>query len=114
MYEDGYENISNIDISFTITKYMEDRCRMKYPEMKCNSQTYIVKTMDVLDMSEFKSGDFNVVVDKGTLDSILCGDNSEPNAHKMLSEIYRVLNPNGTYICITYGDEEHRRKYLVR
>jgi ubiquinone/menaquinone biosynthesis C-methylase UbiE len=70
--------------------------------------------MDVLDMSEFKNSEFNVVVDKGTLDSVLCGDNSEPNAHKMLSEIYRVLHPNGTYVCITYGDEEHRRKYLVR
>jgi hypothetical protein len=36
MYEDGYENIQNIDISHTITKYMEDRCKTKYPEMKCN------------------------------------------------------------------------------
>jgi ubiquinone/menaquinone biosynthesis C-methylase UbiE len=70
--------------------------------------------MDVLDMSEFKTGEFNVVVDKGTLDSILCGDNSEPNALKMLAEIYRVLSPSGTYICVTYGDEERRRKYLVR
>ncbi len=69
--------------------------------------------MDVLDMSDFKQGEFNIVIDKGTLDSILCGDNSEPNALKMLSEIYRVLSPNGIYICISYGDEEHRFKYFV-
>jgi hypothetical protein len=36
MYEDGYEHIYNIDISHTITKYMEERCKTKYPEMKCN------------------------------------------------------------------------------
>ena len=31
-----------------------------------------------------------------------------------LQEIYRVLAPNGVYICITYGDEDHRKKYFVR
>ncbi len=64
-------------------------------------------------MTEFKQGEFNVIVDKGTLDSVLCGDNSEPNAIKMLSEIYRVLTPNGIYVCVSYGDEEHRKKYFV-
>ena len=67
-----------------------------------------------MDMSDFKQGEFNVVMDKGTLDSILCGDNSEPNALKMLSEIYRILTPKGIYICVTYGDEEHRMKYFVK
>lgn len=69
-------------------------------------------TMDVLEM-KFKSGEFNVVVDKGTLDSVLCGDNSVPNAEKMASEVYKVLSPGGVYICVTYGDEEHRRKFFV-
>jgi hypothetical protein len=69
--------------------------------------------MDVLEMGDIKTGDYNVVVDKGTLDSILCGDNSTPNAEKMISEIYRVLAPNGVYICISYGDEEHRKKFFV-
>jgi len=31
----------------------------------------------------------------------------------MMSEINRVLTPNGVYICITYGDEEHRRSYFA-
>jgi ubiquinone/menaquinone biosynthesis C-methylase UbiE len=70
--------------------------------------------MDVMDMNEFKNGEFNVVVDKGTLDSLLCGDNSEPNAIKMLNEIHRVLTHNGVYICITYGAEESRLKYFVK
>jgi len=106
MYEDGYEEIVNIDISHTVVKYMEEKIKGRCPKM-----TY--KQMDVLDMSENKQGEFNVVLDKGTLDSILCGDNSTPNAEKMLSEIHRVLAPNGIYICITYGDEEHRKKFFV-
>ena len=69
--------------------------------------------MDVLEMNEIKSGEYNVVMDKGTLDSVLCGDNSVPNAEKMMSEIYKSLNPNGIYICVSYGDEEHRKKFFV-
>jgi hypothetical protein len=69
--------------------------------------------MDVLDMADIPTGEYNVVLDKGTLDSVLCGDNSTPNAERMMSEIFRVLSPNGHYICITYGDEEHRKKYFV-
>lgn len=60
----------------------------------------------------FQGGDFNVVIDKGTLDTILCGDNSEANVEKMLMEINRVLKPNGVFICISYGSEEQRKDYL--
>ena len=70
------------------------------------------KVMDVLDMQEIQTGSFNVIFDKATLDSILCGDNSGANAEKMINEIYRILAPGGRYICITYGDPEHRKKYL--
>jgi ubiquinone/menaquinone biosynthesis C-methylase UbiE len=64
-------------------------------------------------MSEINSSSFNTVIDKATLDSVLCGDNSVPNAEKMMQEIYRVLAPGGVYVCISYGDDEHRRKYFV-
>ena len=30
----------------------------------------------------------------------------------MLSEIYRVLTPTGTYICVSHGTEKQRKKYL--
>lgn len=70
--------------------------------------------MDVLDMSELNTASFNSVIDKGTLDCILCGDNSVPNAEKMMQEIYRILVPGGVYVCISYGDEEHRKKFFVK
>ena len=70
------------------------------------------KVIDALDMQEISTGTFNVAIDKGTLDSVLCGDNSGANAQKMLNEIYRILAPGGRYICITYGDPEHRKKHF--
>ena len=68
--------------------------------------------MNVLDMKEFSTGTFNVVFDKGTLDSVLCGDDSVNDVTKMLSEVYRVLAPGGKYICVSFGDQTHRKKHF--
>ena len=105
LYEDGFEDITNIDFSQKVISQIEEKNKSKYPKM-------IFKIMDVLDMKEIQTGSFNIVFDKATLDSILCGDNSGSNAQKMISEIHRVLAPGGRYICITYGDPEHRKKYF--
>lgn len=68
--------------------------------------------MDVRAMQPFEKGSFDVVIDKGTFDSILCGEGSDTNAEKALSEIYRVLVPTGVYICISYGIPEQRENYF--
>ena len=103
--EEGYEDITNIDFSTKVITIMEEKCKAKFPKMS-------FKVMDVLDMKEFQTGSFNTVIDKGTLDSVLCGDNSVASAQKMIAEVFRVLAPGGHYICITHGDPEHRKKYL--
>ena len=76
---------------------------------KCPSLIY--KQMDVRSL-QFEDGVFDAVIDKGTFDSILCGDGSGPNAEQMLNEIYRVLSPTGVYICTTYGVPEQRELYF--
>ena len=103
--EEGYEDITNIDFSPKVIAIMEEKSKSKFPKM-----SFLV--MDALDMKDFQTGTFNTVIDKGTLDSILCGDNFVPNVQKMISEVFRILAPGGHYICITYGDPEHRKKYL--
>ena len=72
MYEDGYQNITNIDISFTVIKQMQEMYKEKYPSMA-------FKQMDVRSLA-YEEGTFDAVIDKGTFDSILCGDGSGPNA----------------------------------
>ena len=53
---------------------MQDLYREKYPTL-----TY--KQMDVRQMSpQIADETFDAVIDKGTFDSILCGDGSGPNA----------------------------------
>ena len=104
MFEDGYQHITNIDISFTVVKQMQEMYKEKCPNL-------IYKQMDVRSL-QFEDGTFDAVVDKGTFDSILCGDGSGPNAEQTLNEVYRVLSPTGVYICITYGLPEQREPYF--
>ncbi|GKV29540.1 hypothetical protein SLEP1_g38458 [Rubroshorea leprosula] len=81
MVDDGYEDVVNVDISSVVIKAMQNkyqnRSQLKYIEM------------DVKDMSAFEAGSFDAVIDKGTLDSILCGSNGRHNSTQMLEEIGR-------------------------
>ena len=68
MYDEGYQNITNVDISQIVIEQMiarpesESRPNMKY------------QTLDVTDMSSIADKSFDIALDKGTLDCLLCGD----------------------------------------
>ncbi|KAJ4955284.1 hypothetical protein NE237_012067 [Protea cynaroides] len=104
MVDDGYRDVFNIDISSVVIEAMQKKYQDR-PELK-----YI--KMDVRDMSDFESGYFDAVIDKGTLDSLMCGHNSQQNATKMLEEVGRVLKNKGVYILITYGAPVYRLHLL--
>jgi ubiquinone/menaquinone biosynthesis C-methylase UbiE len=68
---------------------------------------------DALNMPEFKDESYDVIIEKSTLDAILCGDKSFLNAAKMLKEVQRVLKTGGLYVVISYGSPENRLFHLV-
>nr|GMD73996.1 methyltransferase-like protein 13 [Ipomoea batatas] len=94
MVDDGYAAVVNVDISSVADM-----------------------NMDVRDMSAFEAGSFDAIIDKemsvqlmiansshglpGTLDAILCGNDSMINAAQMLAEVCRVLKDEGKYILIS-------------
>merc|ERR1719272_2218858 len=94
-----------MDISMGVTKAMQEKYKDK-PGM-----TYV--QMDARAM-ELPDGNFNCVIDKASLDSILCGEGSTHNAQKVLQEVSRVLQPNGVYIAISHGQPSYRLTYLQR
>lgn len=63
---------------------------------------------------EFPDNEFNVILDKGTLDAIMT--DSSPEVQKkvdtMFSEICRVLKPCGRYICVSLAQEHILKKVL--
>ncbi|KAK1315662.1 hypothetical protein QJS10_CPA05g00864 [Acorus calamus] len=104
MVKDGYEDIFNIDISSVAIEMMKKRCA-HIPQLK-----YL--KMDVRDMSFFPDESFNSVIDKGTLDSLMCGTNAPISASLMIEEVSRLLKPGGIYMLITYGDPIVRIPHL--
>lgn len=63
MFDDGYESITNIDISQTSIKAMGEKYKEKGPNFKYTQ-------MDVRAM-EYPENSFDAVIDKGTFDSVV-------------------------------------------
>lgn len=100
MVKDGYADIVNIDNSAVVIEDMQK----KYQNV---SQLKYV-TMDVLDLSSFDNCSFDCVIDKGTLDAIMCVVGGPYNVGLMIAEISRVLKPGGIYMLITTGNPQSR------
>jgi len=103
MFEDGYTNQMCQDISEFAIEIMQKRG---------DREGLIYNVSNVMQMSDYPDEQFQIVVDKGTLDSILCGEGSTHNAQKALSEISRVLKPGGVYIYVSHGAPTYRLTYL--
>eukprot|EP00826_Nyctotherus_ovalis_P024493 TRINITY_DN1893_c0_g2_i2.p1 TRINITY_DN1893_c0_g2~~TRINITY_DN1893_c0_g2_i2.p1 ORF type:complete len:321 (-),score=84.94 TRINITY_DN1893_c0_g2_i2:125-1087(-) len=105
MYDDGYHNIDNCDISSVVIEQMrarnKDRTQMRY---------------DVMDMKamSYPSNYYDLVVDKGAIDTLFCGDYPFYSAASMIREVQRVLKIGGHYMIISYGIPENRMPHLVR
>ena len=86
MYDVFFKNITNIDLSDIVIKQMstknKNRTEMKYLKM------------DMLKM-DFDAAQFDVVIDKGTLDALMSEENTEKVNHLLWLLILGVQ----VYIC---------------
>eukprot|EP00359_Climacostomum_virens_P003416 CAMPEP_0204907420 /NCGR_PEP_ID=MMETSP1397-20131031/6573_1 /ASSEMBLY_ACC=CAM_ASM_000891 /TAXON_ID=49980 /ORGANISM="Climacostomum Climacostomum virens, Strain Stock W-24" /LENGTH=206 /DNA_ID=CAMNT_0052076567 /DNA_START=1 /DNA_END=621 /DNA_ORIENTATION=- len=103
LYNEGYLCISNVDFSPVVIQRMSDRYQ--------HFETMEFAVMDAQNL-EFPDNCFNLVVDKGTLDCILCNENSFAKALTVLRNVHRVLAPGGIYILVSYGVPDTRVGYL--
>lgn len=68
--------------------------------------------MDVRDL-QYEDNYFDLIIDKSTMDALLCGDQSFLNVAIMTKEVQRVLKTSGIYLIISYGQPENRIMHLV-
>ena len=66
MYEDGYQHITSIDLSFSAIKLQNEEYKDKFSNL-----TFM--QMDARTL-QFKDDYFDLVIDKGLLDALTCGD----------------------------------------
>ena len=63
-------------------------------------ERYTCLQLDVLKLP-FPGGSFDAVVDKGTLDALLC--RGVDDAQRMVTEMYRVLSKDGVFLQVRGG-----------
>ena len=72
MYEDDYQHLTNIGISFTFIKQMQELYKEKIPNLA-------LKQMDVRSL-KYEESTYKEVIGKGTFDFILSGSGFRSNA----------------------------------
>ncbi|XP_053549203.1 eEF1A lysine and N-terminal methyltransferase [Bombina bombina] len=107
LYDAGCQNLMNIDVSEVVIRQMNERNNHQRPLMS-------FQLMDGTKMS-FEDSYFQAVLDKGTLDAILTDteETTMEKAGKLLSEIARVLNCGGRYLCVSLAQAHVLEKLLT-
>jgi ubiquinone/menaquinone biosynthesis C-methylase UbiE len=105
MFDDGYTNVTNIDVSRVVVDQMIERYKDK-PTLQWQQMN--VTALD------FPDETFDVVMAKATLDAVLCGEGSTANVAKFCSEVSRVLKPTGVFFIVSYGVPDNRLNYLEK
>ncbi|XP_041126969.1 eEF1A lysine and N-terminal methyltransferase isoform X1 [Polyodon spathula] len=100
LYDAGYRDLTNIDISTTAIARMQERNSARRPSM-----TFLC--VDAQRMEPFADGSFQAALDKGTLDA-LAPDGSPDTVERVgrvFAEVGRVLRVGGRYVCVTLAQE---------
>lgn len=105
LYDAGFPNITNVDISEVVINQM----RQRYKEM--DRMEWLRGDVTKLDLPD---SSFDLIIDKGTIDSLLCGSNSFHNVYQMNKQLSRVLKKGGRLVTITYGQPDTRIDHFRR
>lgn len=118
LVKDGYVHVHNIDYSSVLVEQMVLQAAQLLENHPNSRLTY--EAADVTAMTTIEQNSYDIVIDKGTLDALLCDkcDLWFPppevlvNAHLELQEVYRVLKDGGQYLYITFGQPHFRKPIL--
>ncbi|XP_017097345.2 eEF1A lysine and N-terminal methyltransferase homolog [Drosophila bipectinata] len=106
MYDSGFRDITNIDISPVAVKKMLELNAKSRPDMK-------FLQMDATAMT-FTDESFSVALDKGTLDALFADDAKETRlvVENYFKGILRTMRNGGRYVCISLL-QEHILSFLL-
>ncbi|CAK0823233.1 unnamed protein product [Prorocentrum cordatum] len=118
LYDEGYTSIVSIDSQSTARvdrglRRGADRLEA-IPLMRARNRERLGMTwleMDATDMA-FTDGSFDVVVDNGMLDRLICAGTSPMLAGAYLGETVRVLAAGGAFVCASLHPPEITMMWL--
>ncbi|WIA36651.1 hypothetical protein OEZ86_007935 [Tetradesmus obliquus] len=98
MVHDGYQVI-NVDISGVVIEQMRRMSSLP-------GQSWEVA--DCRSMPQYSDASFGSVLDKGTLDAVLCSSHGQTDTVDYMNEVHRLLAPGGTFLLISLGQPHAR------
>lgn len=122
-----YQSIINIDIDTEVIEGMKKRYSRRKPYSSVCDWSYFdfntygqcmeamqkkreTKQMStIVETFNFMSGDFDLVVDKSTLDCALCSDDATSG---LICLAHDSLSKNGVYVCVTFHHQDFIRPLL--
>ncbi|XP_049623807.1 LOW QUALITY PROTEIN: EEF1A lysine methyltransferase 4-like, partial [Suncus etruscus] len=112
----GFPDVTSVDYSSVVVDAMRTRIRPHAHMPHLRWETMDVRALD------FPSGSFDVVLEKGTLDALLAGEEdpwtvSLDGVHTVdlvLSEVSRVLVPRGRFISLTSAAPHFRSRHYAQ
>ena len=57
-------------------------------------------------------GSIDAIIDKGLMDSIICGQNGATDVKAYMNEVERLLDDTGVFIMVSHSNPEERLQYL--
>lgn len=114
LYDEGFNNITNIDFSDIVIEKMKERNKIDRPSM-------LWIKMDMTELASFDDESFDVVIDKAAMDALMVDEGDVWNpiqdvikiTDKMCMNISRCLRSAGFYIQISFMQPHFRTKYLM-
>ena len=79
--------------------------QIKIPRMK-------FECVDVTKSLPYSDAEFDLIVNKGTMDSILCSNGAITNIKTMMKECSRVLKPHGSMVVVSHAKPDDRLLYF--
>ena len=83
MYDDGFFDITAMDVSRVVIDQVRTRCAKDYPEIK-----FINGNMSD---SNMPGGSYDAIIDKAMFDSILCGLKGDEAGQSVVKEVTLIL-----------------------
>ena len=68
--------------------------------------------VDITDSLPYADASFDLIINKGTMDSILCSNGAATNIRTMMRECSRVLKDHGSMIVVSHGKADDRLVYF--
>jgi ubiquinone/menaquinone biosynthesis C-methylase UbiE len=91
--------VVNVDISGVVIEQMRRMSNLP-------GQTWEVA--DCCSMPQYADSSFGSVLDKGTLDAVLCSSHGQADTVDYMNEVHRLLVPGGTFLLISLGQPHAR------